>query len=67
MKRSRSDIETAIYFLCTQVKDPDIHYGGKLRRLLQLLSKTIGKDFVIGADNIYEVLNYVDASYYMHD
>ena len=42
MKRSRPDIETAIYFLCTQVKDPDINDWGKLRQVLKLISKTIG-------------------------
>ena len=30
MKRSRTDIETAIYFLFTQINDPYIHDWGKL-------------------------------------
>ena len=34
MKRSRPDNETAISFICTQVKDPDIHDWVKLRRVL---------------------------------
>ena len=54
-------------FICTQVKYPDIHDWGKLRRVLQFLSQTIGYNHVIGADNIYEVLNYVDASYATHE
>ena len=63
MKRLLTDIETDIYFLCNQVKDPDIHDWGKMIQVLQLPSQTIGKDCVIGDDNIYEVLTYVDASY----
>ena len=34
MKRSQPNIEAAIYFICTQVKDPDIHDWGKLRQVL---------------------------------
>ena len=67
MKRSRQDIETSIYFLCTRLKDRYIHDWGKLRRVLQFLSHTIGGDCVIGADNLYEVLTYVGASYSTHD
>ena len=67
IKRSRSYIETALYFLCTRVKDPDIHDWGKLRQVLQFLSQNMGDYIFIGVDNIYEVLTYVDASYVMHD
>ena len=67
MKRSRPDIETAISFLCAQMKDQDINYWGKLRRVLQFLSQTIGDDHLIGAENIYEILTYMDASYATHD
>ena len=67
MKGSQPEIETAIYFLCNWLKYPDIHDWGKLRRVLQLISQTIGDDLVIGAENIYEVLSYVDASYATHN
>ena len=67
MKRSQPEIETAIYFLCALVKDLDIHDWGKLRGVLQFLSQTIWGYRVIGADNIYEVLTYVEASYAMHN
>ena len=67
MKRSRPDIEADISCLWTQVKDPAIHYWGKMIQWLQLPSQTIGDDHVIGADNIYEVLTYVDTSYDMHN
>ena len=49
------------------MKYPDIHDWGKLRRVLQLLSQTIRDNRVIGAENMYEVLNYMDASYATHD
>ena len=61
MKRSKPYIEAAIYFICTQVKDPDIHNWVRLRRVSQLQSQTIGDDRVIESDNIYEVLTYLDA------
>ena len=52
MKRSRPDIETAIYFLCTGVKDLDIYYWEKLIQVLKLLNQTTGGNQFIGADNI---------------
>ena len=66
MKRSRPDIETVISFLCTRVKYPDIQDWGKMRRVLEFLNQTIGDNCVIGANNIYEVLTYVDTSYAIH-
>ena len=50
-----------------RVKYPDIHDWGKRRQVLKLLSQTIGDDRVIAADNIYEVLTCVDASYAPQD
>ena len=38
-----------------------------MRRVLKFLIQTIGGDCVIGDDNIYEVLTYVDASYAIHE
>ena len=67
MKRSRQDIETTISFLFTRVKDPDINDWGKRRQVLQFPSQTIGGNCVIGDENIYEVLPYVEASYYTHN
>ena len=49
------------------MEDTDIHDWGKLRRVLKFLSQTIGYDCVIGAENIYEVLTYVDPSYVTHN
>ena len=67
MKTPQPDIETAISFLYTRVKYPDIHDWGKLRQVLQFITQNIGDDCVIGAENIYEVLTYVEASYSTHD
>ena len=67
IQRSRPYLETDISFLCTRVKYPDISDWVKLRRVIQFLSQTIGDYRVIGAENIYEVLTYVDASYDTHN
>ena len=60
-------METSISFICTRVKDLDVRDWVKLRGVLQFLSQTIRDNRVIGADNMYEVLNYMDASYATHD
>ena len=49
------------------MKDPDIYDWEKLKWVLKPPSQTIGDNRVIGAGNIYEVLNYLDASCAMHD
>ena len=63
MKRSQLDIENAVSFIYTLLKNPDIYDWGKLIQVLQFLSKTIEDNNVIGSENIYEVLTYVDVSY----
>ena len=40
---------------------------GKLRRVLNFLNKNKGGDCVIGYDNIYCILTYVDESYATHN
>ena len=40
---------------------------GKLRRVLNFLNKKKGGDCVIGYDNIYYILTYVDDSYATHN
>ena len=40
-KRARPDIQTAIAFLCTRVKLPDIDDNKKLGRVMQYLGDTI--------------------------
>ena len=67
MKRYQSDIETAIFFLCTRVKYPGTHNWEKMRQVINFLSQTIGDDCVIGDEYLYEALTYVNASYHMHD
>ena len=36
-------------------------------QVIKFLSQTIGEDCVMGAENIYEVLNFVNTSYDTHD
>ena len=43
-----------------------MHDWVKLIWVLQFLNQAIGDDQIIGDENIYEVLNYVDAPYATH-
>ena len=67
MKRGRPDIETAIAFLCTRVKDPDVDDWEKLKRLLCFLSETINDVRVIGASSMEILHTWIDASFAVHD
>ena len=46
---------------------PRYTWLGKTETIYQILSQNIGYDRVIGADNLYEVLTYLDTSYATHD
>ena len=67
MKRGRPDIETAIAFLCTRVKEPDVDDWEKLKRLLCFLSETINDVRVIGASSMENLHTWIDASFAVHD
>ena len=62
-KRGRPDIETTISFLCTRVKVPDVDDWCKLRRLMCFLKQTIDNERIMGADNLTEMLTFVDAAH----
>jgi hypothetical protein len=65
-KRGRPDIQTAIAFLCTRVKQPTRHDYNKLSRAIKYLRKT--KDLVLrlSADNLNIIKWWIDASYGVH-
>ena len=67
MKRGRPDIETAIAFLCTRVKEPDVDDWEKLKRLLYFLSETINDVRVIGASSMEILHTWIDASFAVHN
>ena len=53
-KRARSEIETAVLFLCTRVSKSTHDDWLKLRRVLGFLQHTINDICIIGADSLYK-------------
>ena len=66
-KRARPDIMTAIAFLCTRVKDPDIDDWKKLIRLLCYLNSTKNYFLRLSADSMNMVSWEVDAAFAVHE
>ena len=64
--RVRRDIQTAVAFLTTRVKQPDEDDWGKLKRVLKYLKGTKHLKLTITADNINVIRWYVDASHAVH-
>ena len=62
-KRARQDIETAVSFLCTQVKSPTGQDKNKLKILLQFLNQTIDDRRVIGTGLLIDLLTWIYPSY----
>jgi hypothetical protein len=66
--RVRRDIQTAVAFLCTRVKQPDEDDWGKLRRVLKYLKGTRGLKLTLSAVNDMSIIQWwVDASYAVHE
>jgi hypothetical protein len=65
-KRARPDTQTAVAFLCTRVKDPDIDDYKKLVRTMRYLRGTQYIPLTLEADNLHIVKWWVDASYAVH-
>jgi histone deacetylase 1/2 len=65
--RARRDIQTAVAFLTTRVKNPDEDDWGKLKRVLRYLNGTIDMGLCLSVENMGLVRWYVDASYATHD
>ena len=65
-KRARVDILLAIAFLCTRVADPDVQDWKKMKRVLQYLRGTLDDVMRLGADSLFEMKTWVDASYAVH-
>ena len=65
-KRTRTDLQTAIAFLCTRVQDPDEDDKKKLIRVLGYLKETIFLPLVLGDDGTGNMYWYVDASFAVH-
>jgi hypothetical protein len=65
-KRARPDLQTAVAFLCTRVKDCNEDDYKKLKRMLQFLRATKGDYLTLSANSLHNVRWWVDASYAVH-
>ena len=65
-KRARLDLQTAVAFLCTRVKSPDIDDAKKLGRVMRHLRETIFLPLVLGWDGTGNIYWSVDASFAVH-
>ena len=65
-KRARPDLQTAVAFLCTRVKDPDKDDYKKLTRLVKYLRGTASLPLTLEANSLQIVKWWVDASYAVH-
>jgi hypothetical protein len=65
-KRARPDIQTAVAFLTTRVREPDEDDYKKLARCMKYLRGSIDLPLTLEADNLSVVKWWVDASYGVH-
>ena len=65
-KRARPDIQTAVAFLTTRVKSPDIDDLKKLSRVMRYLRGTVDLTLLLEADDLTVVKWWVDGSYAVH-
>ena len=66
--RARRDIQTAVSFLTTRVKEPDEDDWGKLKRVLKYLNGTKHLKLTLRADQLkFAVHWYVDGSHQTHE
>jgi hypothetical protein len=64
--RARKDIQLAVSFLTTRVKEPDEDEWSKLKRLLKYIGGTIYIPLILRVDNLNVIKWWVDASYATH-
>ena len=66
-KRARRDIQNAVAFLSTRVKNPDEDDWGKLKRLLRYLYGTLHLKLTLEISDTSVIKWWVDASHRVHD
>jgi hypothetical protein len=64
--RARRDIQTAVAFLTTSVKEPDKDDQGKLKSMLKYLNWKKYLKLKLGVENLGMLKWYVDSSHNMH-
>ena len=67
MKRARPDVELAVAFLSTRVKEPNESDWKKLKRVLCWLKGTLNETRFIGADNLYVLYTWIDAAFAVYE
>jgi hypothetical protein len=65
-KRARPDVETLVSFLTTRVKNPDVNDWGKLQHGLIYLKGTLHMKRYLRADNLNNIVWWVDGSFVVH-
>ena len=65
-KRSRPDVETAVSFLITRIKAPDKDDWCKLVRAMSWLYQTADDVRIVGADDLHEMLTFIDSAHAVH-
>jgi hypothetical protein len=66
LARSRKDVQSAVSFLTTRVKQSDEDHWEKLKRLLKYIHGTIYMPLILRADSLIVIKWWVDASYATH-
>ena len=64
--RVRQDVQTAVAFLCTRVKEPDEDDWGKLKRVLKYLKGTPKAKLTLRANSLSIIKWWVDGSFAVH-
>jgi hypothetical protein len=65
-KRARPDVQTAVAFLCTRVKAPDVDDYKKLGRVMQYLRGSMYMPLTLEADGMSVIKWWADASFAVH-
>jgi hypothetical protein len=65
-KRARPDIQTAVAFLCTRVREPDTDDYKKLMRCMRFLQQTTELPLVLEADGANIIKWWVDGAFTVH-
>ena len=66
-KRARPNIQVAVAYLCTRVREPNEDDYLKLARVIQYLRKTVHLPLIIGWDASGTLLWNIDASFAVHN
>lgn len=66
-KRSRPDIQLAVGFLCTRVREPDEDDWKKLRRVIQYLRGSSRLCLTLEADKSHIIKWWIDAAFAVHE